>query len=119
MKLIVASPSFQRVNRPFVLSFENETGRRGHATYYLLKVEIKDYNVKTNDQSFFNQPVKIMKKEHMKTYQGHDYTTRCLLDYPCFKENNKLIEADVSKQELLDSDPRVIEQINFTGNLGL
>ena len=55
----------------------------------------------------------------MKTYQGHDYTTRCLLDYPCFRENNKLIETDVSKQELLDSDPRVIQQINFTGNLGL
>ena len=39
-------PSFQGVNRLFVLSFENEIGRTSHSTYYLLKVEIKDYNVR-------------------------------------------------------------------------
>ena len=38
------NPSFQGVNRLFVLSFENENDRRSHSTYYLPKVEIKDYN---------------------------------------------------------------------------
>ena len=34
-------PSFQEVNRPFVLSFENEEDRKLHTGYYLSKVEIK------------------------------------------------------------------------------
>ena len=42
------NPSFQGVNRLFVLSFENENDRRSHSTYRLPKVEIKDYN----DQTF-------------------------------------------------------------------
>ena len=37
--------SFQGVNRPSVLSFENEDDRTSHSTYYLPKVEIKVYNV--------------------------------------------------------------------------
>ena len=39
------SPSFQEVNRLFALSFENENDRISHSTYYLPKVEIKDYNL--------------------------------------------------------------------------
>ena len=38
-------PSFQRVNRLFVLLFENEVDRKVHTGYYLPKVEIKDYIV--------------------------------------------------------------------------
>ena len=49
--------------------------------------------------------------------QGDDYTTGCLLDYSCFKENYKLIATDLSKQQELDADPRAIQQINFTANL--
>ena len=36
------NPSFQGVNRLFVLSFENENDRTSHSAYYLPKVEIKD-----------------------------------------------------------------------------
>ena len=36
------NPSFQGVNRLFVLSFENEDGRTSHSTYYLPKVEMKN-----------------------------------------------------------------------------
>ena len=39
------NPSFQGVNKLFVLSFQNENDRISHSTYYLPKVEIKDYNV--------------------------------------------------------------------------
>ena len=35
-------PSFQGVNRLFVLSFENNVVRIGHTEYFLLKVEVKD-----------------------------------------------------------------------------
>ena len=37
-----------------------------------------------------------------------DYTTSCLLDYPYFKENYKMIAMDLSKQQVLDADPRAI-----------
>ena len=37
------NPSFQGVNRLFVLSFENENDRTSYSTHYLPKVEIKDY----------------------------------------------------------------------------
>ena len=36
--------SFQRINRLFVLAFENDTQRTSHSGYYLPNVEIKDYN---------------------------------------------------------------------------
>ena len=38
-------PSFQGVNRHFVLSFENTTDRTVHTKHYLQTVKIKDYNV--------------------------------------------------------------------------
>ena len=50
------------------------------------------------------------------TGKGDDYTTGCLLDYSYFKENYKMITINLSKQHALDSDPRAIQQINFTTN---
>ena len=35
------NPSFQSVNRLFVLSFENENDRRSHSTYHLPKIKIQ------------------------------------------------------------------------------
>ena len=51
-------PSFQGVNRPFTLSFENKNDRTLHTKYYLPTTEIKDYNVMINGQNFFDQSVK-------------------------------------------------------------
>ena len=73
-------------------------------------------------QNFFNQPV----KNDLRTYdnvqktmigQEDDYTTGCILDYPYFKEYYKLTAIDLSKQQALDTDPKAIQQINFTVNL--
>ena len=116
------NPSFQGVNRLFVLSFENEDQRKSHSTYYLPKVEIKDYNVMIDGRNFFDQPINSMTKTYenirkIATGQGDDYTTGCLLDYSYFKENYKLIAIDLSKQQALDADPRAIQQINSTANL--
>ena len=41
-----------------------------------------------------------------------------MLDYPYFKENYKMIAIDLSKQQALYADPRAIQQINLTANLG-
>ena len=46
------NPSFQGVKILFVLSFENENDKTSHSTYYLPKVEIKDYNVMIDGRNF-------------------------------------------------------------------
>ena len=53
----LVDPSFQEVNRLFVLSFENEDDRRSHSNYYLPKVEIKDCNIMIDGKNFFDQPI--------------------------------------------------------------
>ena len=116
------NPSFQRVNRLFVLSFENENDRISHSTYYLPKVEIKDYNVMIDGRNFFDQPINSISKTYenirkIATGKGDDYTTGCLLDYSYFKENYKMIAIDLGRQNELDADPRAIQEINFTANL--
>ena len=55
-----------------------------------------------NERNFFNQTI----KNDLRTYdniqnatdQSGDYITGCLLDYPYFKEYNKAIAIDLSKQ---------------------
>ena len=56
------NPSFQGVNRLFALPFENENDRTSHSTYYLPKVEIKDYNVMVDGRDFFDQSINSMNK---------------------------------------------------------
>ena len=51
------------------------------------------------------------------TGKGDDYTTGCLLDHSYFKDYYKMIAIDLSKQQVLDADPRAIQQNNFTANL--
>ena len=51
-------PCFQGLNRPFVLSFENNDGRAGCRRNSFTKVEIKDYNVMVNGKKVFDQPGK-------------------------------------------------------------
>ena len=115
-------PSFQGINRLFILVFENYTQRTAHSNYYLPNVEIKDYNITINGENFFDQPIKNKKITYdniRKTPIGYgdDYTTGCLLDYPYFIETYRTIAVDLSKQKALDFDPKAIQQINFTGNL--
>ena len=58
------NPSFQGVNRLFVLSFENENDRTSYSTYYLPKVEIKDCNVMIDGRNFSDQPINNMSKTY-------------------------------------------------------
>ena len=110
----LVGPSFQGVNRLFVLSFENENDRKSHSDYYLPKVETKDYNVMIDGKNFFDQPInsdlKTYENIRIATGQGDDYTSGCLLDYSYFKENYKMIAIDLNKQQALDADPRAIQQ---------
>ena len=114
----LVEPSFQGVNRLFVLAFECDAQRIAHTGYYLPNVEIKDYNVMINDEHFLDQPIKNKKTtyENIKkiaTGQGDDYTTGCLLDYSYFMDTYKMIAVYLSKQQQLDADPRAVQQINL------
>ena len=66
-----------------------------------------------DDKNVFDKSIKNDFKtyENIKksaTGQGDDYTSGCLLDYPYFKENYKMIAIDSSKQQILDADRRAM-----------
>ena len=117
----LVEPSFQGVNRLFVLAFENDNHRSSTRHYNLPTVEIKDYNIMINGENFFDQPIKNNKVTYnnikkIAIGQGDDNTTGCLLDYPYFVNTYKMIAVDLSRQQALDADPRAIQQINFTAD---
>ena len=56
--MYLMNPSFPRVNRLFVLLFENRTDIKVHTKYYILKVEIKDYNVIIDKKNALDKPIK-------------------------------------------------------------
>ena len=85
-------PSFQGVNRHFILASENDTQRTSAKGYYLPNVEIKDCNIMINEENVFGQPAKDNKVTYENirktaTGEGDDYTTDCLLDFPYFKHS--------------------------------
>ena len=113
-------PSFQGVNRLFVLAFEDDGQRISNKRYYIPNVEIKDYNIMIDGKNFFDPPAKNDKVTYeiiKGDGQGDDHTTRCLLDYIYFKKYYEMTAVDLSKQQALDADPKAIQQINFTANL--
>ena len=74
-------------------------------------------------RNLFDRPINSMTKTYenirrIATGQRDDYTTGWLLDYSYFKENYKSIAIDLTKQHALDADPRAIQQINLTTNIG-
>ena len=73
-------------------------------------------------KNLFDQPVKNNKITYKNISesaigQEDDYTVGCLLDYAYFRDNYKMILINSNKQQALDTDPRAIQQINFTANL--
>ena len=74
------------------------------------------------EEIFFHQAVKndlrtYDKTQTIATSQGDDHTTGCLLDYPYSKEYCNLISIDLSKQQKLDANPKVIQLIDLPRNL--
>ena len=56
---------------------------------FFLKVKIKDYNARIDEQNVFDQSVKngLRANDSVPNItgdQGDDYTTSCLVDYPFF-----------------------------------
>ena len=60
----------------------------------------------TDEQSFFDEPVKNDMRTcnniwQITASQWDNYTTDCLLDYPYFIENYRLIAIELSKHQAL------------------
>ena len=111
--------TFNKVNRLFVLSFENEEDKPSFSKYYTPKVEIKEFNVLIDGKSFFDVPVKNKEESYekiMSISKNNDYTTGNLLDYEYFSKHYKLIAIDLSKQIQLENLD-LMQQINFIGKL--
>ena len=99
----LVEPSFQGINRLFVLAFENDDDRISDDEYYLPTVEIKDCNIVINGENFFDQPIKNNKRTYdnirkIGAGQGDDYTTGFLLNCSYFADTYKMIAVDLIKQ---------------------
>ena len=57
-------PTFTKVNRLFVLSFENEDDRTSFSIYYVPNVQTKDFNVLVDGKSFFVMPIKDVEERY-------------------------------------------------------
>ena len=114
-KYINLDPSFQGVNRIFVMAYNRANGqptRNGQQKYYLPRINLEKYNV-ISDIEKYRELKKVM------IGKGEDYTTGSLLDFNYFDKHYKLVAVDLSKQKELDADPRAIQQIEFKYMLGI
>ena len=106
-KYINLDPSFQGVNRLFVMVYNRANGqptRNGRRKYYLPRIDLEKYNVIIDGRKFYDNPVEsdIEKYRELKNVmigKGEDYTTGSLLDFNYFDKHYKLVAVDLSKQK--------------------
>ena len=117
---ILIDPTFTNVNRLFVLAYQTADDRQSFSQFYLPNVMVKDYNVIIDKLAFFDLPMKTEEETYEKIIdisRNNEYTTGNLLDYDYFKKHYKLITVDLSKQQVLQENEDLIQQINFIGRL--
>ena len=125
-KYINLDPSFQGVNRLFVMAYNRANGqptRNGQQKYYLPRIDLEKYNVIIDGRSFYDNPIEsdIEKYRELKKVmigKGEDNTTVSLFDFNYFDKHYNLVAVDLSKQKELHADPRAIQQIEFKYMLG-
>ena len=125
-KYINLDPSFQGVNRLFVMAYNRANGqptKNGRQKYYLPRIDLEKYNVIIDGRNFYDNPIEsdVEKYRELKKVmigKGEDYTAGSLLDFNYFDKHYKLVAVDLSKQKELDADPRTIQQIEFKYMLG-
>ena len=117
---ILIDPTFTNVNRLFVLAYQTANDRQSFSQFYLPRVMVKDYNVITDKLAYFDLPIKTEEEAYEKIIdisRNNEYATGNLLDYDYFKKYYKLIAIDLSKQQVLQENEDLIQQINFIGKL--
>ena len=84
----LVDPTFDKVNKLFVLSFANEDDSTSFSKYYTPEAEIKGFNVLIDGKRFFDIPIKNKKEAYKKIIEmskNNDYPTGNLLDYEYFQ----------------------------------
>ena len=120
---ILIDLTFTNVNRLFVLAYKtaNNKDRQSFSRFYLSNAMVKDYNVIIDKLAFFDLPIKTEEKAYEKIIdisRNNEYTTGNLLHFDYCKKHYKLIAIDLSKQQVLQENEDLIQQINFIGRLG-
>ena len=65
-------------------------------------MKIKNYNIEIDGRNFYDQSINDLIKLYdgvrkISTEQSDNYTTGCLLGYVYFRDDFRLIKADLSK----------------------
>ena len=108
-------PTFQNINRLFVLSFKNgakNSTRDSFSLYYIPLPENKDFNVLIDNKPVFVPPVENKQEAYenlLEMSRNDDYTTRKLIDHLYYKR----IVIDLSRER----NTSIPKQINFVGEL--
>ena len=100
--------SYQRVKRLFVNAYRDRGGTNivtadSHRRYFFPRVKIENYNIDIDRINFYDKPINDLIKQYdevrkVSTGQGDDYTNGCSLEFAYFKNNYRLIAADLSKK---------------------
>ena len=117
---VLIDPTFTNVNKLFVLAYQTADDRQSFSQFYLPKVMVKDYNVIIDKLAFFDFPIKTEEEAYEKIIgnsSNNEFTTGNSLDHDYFKKHCKLIAIDLSKQQVLQENEDLIQQINFIGRL--
>ena len=117
---ILIDPTFTNVNKLFVLAYQTADDRQSFSQFYLPNVMVKDCNVIIDKLVFFDLPVKTEEEAYEKIIDitiNNEFTTGNSSDYDYFKKHYKLIAIDSSKQQVLQENEDLIQQINVIGRL--
>ena len=109
-------PTFNNVNRSFVLVFPREKDKNLFSEYYTPTVEIKDYNVILNGtEPFYEVPIRNKEtyKANTELIKDSLFRTGNEFSYKYFNTHYKLIAIDLSRQKSNFEN----QQINFIGKL--
>ena len=117
---ILIDSALTNVNRLFVLAYQTADDKQSFSQFYLPKVMVKDFNVIIDKLAFFDLPIETGEETYEKIIdisRNNEYTTGNVLDYDYFKKYYKLIAIDLSKQQVLQENEDLIQQINFIRRL--
>ena len=117
---ILIDPTFTNVNRLLLLAYQNADDRQSFSQFYLPRVVVRDFSVIIDKLVFFDLPIKTKEEAYEKVIdisRKNEYTTGNVLDYDYFKKYYKLIAINLSKQQVLQENEDLIQQINFIGRL--
>lgn len=115
-------PTFQGVNRLFVLAYDTTDTRESTLRLFFPYKLIDNYNFLIDGRNIFESPIT---KEDRRGYEnlrdimignGDDHTMGSLIDYDYFSKSYKIIVVDLTRQKVLDANPRAVQQINLKGS---